>query len=79
MSVLVIGSPSYFPFLGWVEGVPLGIKELFNPPFLVLRARHLVIQENIIKYNVKLLFHECNINYVNDIQDLIFSIIELTA
>ena len=41
---------SYFPFLGvagWVGRVSPGIKEFFNPPFLVLKARHPVIQESI--------------------------------
>ena len=42
---------SHFPFLGvagWVGRVPPGIKEFINLPFLVLKARHPVIQESVI-------------------------------
>ena len=63
---------SYFPSLGlagWVGRVPPRIKEFFNPPFLVLKARHLVIQESICYY-----FMSVNINYVNDVQNLIVSL-----
>ena len=41
---------SHFHFLratGWVGRVPPGIKEFLNLPFLVLKARHPVIQESI--------------------------------
>ena len=61
---------SHLPFLGvagWVGRVPLGIKEFFNSPFLVLKARHPVIQENICVTLKLYEFHECNINYVNDL------------
>ena len=62
---------SHLPFLGvagWVGRVPPGIKEFLNSPFLVLKARHPVIQESIIMCSLKLYeFHECNINYVNDL------------
>ena len=76
---------SSFSFLqlgvaGWVGRVPPGIKEFFNPSFLVLNLQGQASgdpREYNIMRNLKLYeFHECNINYVND---LIVSIIEHTS
>ena len=33
---------------GWVERVPLGLKEFFNLPFLLLKARHSAPQHTVL-------------------------------
>ena len=68
----------YFPFLevaGWGGESSPGDKRI---PFLALKAWHPVIQESVC-VTKSYYFHEYNINYLNDVQNLIVNIIEHTS